>query len=319
MSNEITLSYINFWGNSDIILDNYFTKFIEHNIGPCKVVSPNENPDILIASVFGNIDNITKHTAKCKIFYYGENLNRFPPYNNDDLLQKTFDLIVGFKYTNLEQKTLRFPLWLMYYDYYNYNTNYNTNYNINYNTNHIDNIISHIENKYKENIKKDKPLFATIISRHDRGGQRGKIWSSLSKYEGIKGRIKSAGDYRQNTSKIGLRCEDKINYISQSLYNICPENSVYEGYFTEKIFQAFEAGTIPLYWAIDLPEKGLINENKYCFCNVNNESELNESITNAMMYPEKYVHGNVFTENAGSIIKAYYDNLRDNIKIKLGL
>ena len=185
--------------------------------------------------------------------------------------------------------------------------------------NNIDNIISHIENKYKENIKKVKPLFATIISRHDRGGQRGKIWSSLSKYEGIKGRIKSAGDYRQNTSKIGLRCEDKINYISQSLYNICPENSAYEGYFTEKIFQAFEAGTIPLYWAIDLPEKGLINENKYCFCNINNEKSLNESINNAMMYPEKYLDGNVFTENAGSIIKEYYDNLRDNIKIKLGL
>ena len=74
-----------------------------------------------------------------------------------------------------------------------------------------------------------------------------------------------------------------------------------------------------MYWAIDKPEKGLINENKYCFCNVNNESELNESINNAMMYPEKYLDGNVFTENAGNIIKEYYDNLRDNIKIKLGL
>ena len=300
---EITIAYVNYW--QDPKNDKYFSKFIESNIGSCKLVLPNDNPDILVASVFGNIDNITKHKAKCKIFYYGENLNRFPPYNNDDLMQNTFDLIIGFKYTNLEKKTLRFPLWLMYYDYYNYSTE--------------DNIISHIENKYKENIKKDKPLFATIIARHDREGQRGKIWHSLSKYEATKGKIIAAGDYRQNTHKIGLRCEDKITHISQGIYNICPENSTYEGYFTEKIFQAFEGGTIPLYWAIDLPEKGLINENKYCFCNVNNERELNESINNAMMCPEKYLDGNVFTENAGNIIKEYYDNLRDNIKIKLGL
>jgi len=300
---EITIAYINYW--QDPKNDKYFSKFIENNIGSCKLVLPNDNPDILIASVFGNIDNITKHTAKCKIFYYGENLNRFPPYNNDNLLQNTFDLIIGFKYTNLEKKILRFPLWLMYYDYYNYNAE--------------DNIISHIENKYKENIKKDKPLFATIIARHDREGQRGKIWHSLSKYESSKGQIISPGDYKNNTLKIGLKCEDKINYISQGIYNICPENSTYEGYFTEKIFQAFEGGTIPLYWAIDKPEKGLINENKYCFCNINNQNELNESINNAMMCPEKYLDGNVFTENAGSIIKEYYYNLSYNIKIKLGL
>lgn len=40
---------------------------------------------------------------RCKIFYYGENLTKYHPYNNDMLLQNTFDLIIGFKYTNLEK------------------------------------------------------------------------------------------------------------------------------------------------------------------------------------------------------------------------
>jgi hypothetical protein len=300
----ITISYINFW--EDPTNDSYFTKFINYNIGETKLVKSNENPDILIASVFGDINNIIKCNSRCKIFYYGENLNRFPPYNNNNLLQNIFDLIVGFKYTNLDKKMLRFPLWLMYYEYYSiYNCEIN--------------IIKYIETRYKENIKKHKPIFATIIARHDREGQRTKIWNALSKYESIYGKIISAGDFRNNTKKIGSSVEDKINHISQGIYNMCPENSEYEGYFTEKIFQAFEGGTIPIYWAIDLPEKGLINENKYCFCNINNQKEMEDALNNTITNPNAYLDGNIFTENAGLIIQKYYDDLRDNIKIKLGL
>ena len=43
----ITISYINFW--TDTHNDNYFTRFIEENIGPVKKVKHTENPDILIA------------------------------------------------------------------------------------------------------------------------------------------------------------------------------------------------------------------------------------------------------------------------------
>ena len=98
----ITIAYINFWEDSNN--DDYFTKFISYNIGETKLVKLTDNPDILIASVFGNINNVSNIQAKCKIFYYGENLNRFPPYNNDSLLENTFDLIIGFKYTNLNKE-----------------------------------------------------------------------------------------------------------------------------------------------------------------------------------------------------------------------
>ena len=308
----ITVAYLNFW--EDPTNDSYFTKFISHNIGEIKLVNPYENPDILITSVFGEISNVIKCNAKCKIFYYGENLNRFPPYNNDNLLENTFDLIIGFRYTNLDKKLLRFPLWLMYYDFYTTENNNITNNNITNN-----NILTYIESKYKENIKKNKTIFASLIARHDREGQRTKICNSLSKYESKYGNIMYPGNFRNNTNNIGLSCQDKNNYISQGIYNICPENSVYEGYFTEKIFQAFEGGTIPIYWAIDLPEKGLINENKYCFCNINNEKEMEESIYNVIVNPDKYLEGNIFTDNARNIIQGYYNDLRDNIKNKLGL
>ena len=112
----ITIAYINFW--KDPFNDKYFSEFIKHNIdNNVKHVNPNNNPDILIASVNGNIHTINNIKSKCKIFYYGENLDRYPPYNNIELLQKTFNIIVGFKFTNVEKKIIRFPLWLIYYKF----------------------------------------------------------------------------------------------------------------------------------------------------------------------------------------------------------
>lgn len=293
----ITIAYINYWNDSHN--DNYFTKFIEENIGPVKKVNPTENPDILIASCMGNINNVRNIKAKCKLFYYGENLNRYPPYNNDKLLYDTFDIIVGFKNTDLSKKQIRFPLWLMYYHYYKYNEN--------------DNILTYIQNKYNENIKKQKEFFGTIIARHDRGGQRTIISNELSKF----GDIKAPGTYRKNTQSIGNTHNDKINYISRGTYNICPENSCYEGYFTEKIFQAFEGGTIPLYWAVDLPEPEIINNNKYCFCDINNKEELEKSIENVCKNPNQYIEGELFTKNAGEKIQLFYSTLLEDILLKI--
>lgn len=297
MNNTITIAYINFW--KDPYNDQYFTKFIEKNIGLVKCVKHTENPDILIASCMGNIDNVKAVKAKCKFFFYGENLNRYPPYNNDKLLYDTFDLIVGFKQTNLSKKQIRFPLWLIYYQYYNYNEK--------------DNILTYIQSKYHENVKKQKNMFCSIIARHDRGGQRNLICNELSKY----GIIQAPGTYRKNTQSIGNTHNDKINYISCGKYNICPENSGYEGYFTEKIFQAFEGGTIPLYWAIDFPEPEIINKNKYCFCNVNNKDELEKSIENVCKNPNQYIEGELFTKNSGKQIQLFYSTLLDNILLCL--
>ena len=293
----ITIAYINYW--NDPQNDNYFTKFIEENIGPVKKVNPGDYPDILIASCMGNINNVRNIKVKCKIFYYGENLNRYPPYNNDKLLYDTFDLIVGFKNTDLSKKQIRFPLWLMYYHYYKYNEN--------------DNILSYIQNKYNENIKKQKEFFGTIIARHDHGGQRTLICNELSKY----GDIKAPGTYRKNTQSIGNTHDDKINYISRGTYNICPENSCYERYFTEKIFQAFEGGTIPLYWAVDLPEPEIINKNKYCFCDVNNKEALEKSIEYVCKNLNQYIEGELFTKNAGEKIQLFYSILLENIMLCL--
>ena len=148
----LTISYVNFWTQDANNI--WFTKFIEHNISPVKCVENYENPDILFCSCLGN-KNVTNLKAKCKIFFYGENLNNFPNYNNEKYLYSTYDLILGFKYTNLNKKILRFPLWLAFYKFYDIKTD--------------NNILNFIETQYKTNVLKKKKIFASIVSCHDRG------------------------------------------------------------------------------------------------------------------------------------------------------
>ena len=40
----------------------------------------------------------------------------------------------------------------------------------------------------------------------------------------------------------------KIDVLQQYAFNLCPENSLYPGYYTEKVPEAFQAGALPLGW-----------------------------------------------------------------------
>jgi alpha(1,3/1,4) fucosyltransferase len=270
----IRLAYINFW--KDPTNDSYFTHFISENLGQVQVVDPGDNPDILIASCIGDINNVRTTDAKYKLFFYGENLERYPPYNNDELLREVFNSIIGFRNTNGH---IRFPLWLMYYPFYKYDKNAN--------------ILKYIQSRYDANIRKQKTMFATHVARHDRGGIRAQLCDAVSAH----GPVIYPGEFRNNVRPIGKTTEDKIKFISQSIFNICPENSIAEGYCTEKIFQALEAGTMPVYWGVDLPERGLINEDKYCF-------------GPDLHYPND---GPVFTGDGPKIIESYYVRLKEEI------
>ena len=53
---------------------------------------------------------------------------------------------------------------------------------------------------------------------------------------------------------IFLSGENLANYR----FNLCPENSLGEGYITEKIFDSIRSGCIPIYWGAYL-EPGILN------------------------------------------------------------
>ena len=297
----LKIAYYNFWKDKNN--DDYFTRFLKHHLNEeIEVVNPFKckNLDILICSCMGNIKFVKIIKARCKLFYYGENLDRFPPYNNYKLLQDTFDLIVGFKPTNLAEKIIRFPLWLIYYPYYSYQEN--------------NNILTYIENQHTLN-KNVKTKFACLVARHDFGGQRSIIYNTLLNY----GNIDCPSNFNNNCPHIGPNLDDKKQFMKQYQFNICPENSKYPSYHTEKIFHALEAGCIPLYWAINKPELDLINENKYCFCHTENTDILVQNISHCVTNKESYLSGPIFKEGSGTIIDAYYTTLIREIKNNLDI
>jgi hypothetical protein len=293
----ITISYINFWQNSNETQDRWFTKFIQTNIDKDIIeIEPYNNPDILICSCFGYIENVKKYNSKIKLFFYGENLDRIPTYNNIELLKLTFDIIVGFKYTDKINKIFRLPLWLCYYPFYNMTS--------------TNNIITYLEEAYKKNFK-NKSSFCSLISNHDMYGQRIILYNEMNKY----GLILCPSKFKNNCNRIGNSNFAKIEFIKKTKYSICPENSYFEGYFTEKIFQALEGGTIPIYHAIEEPEKDILNMNKYCFIkDINNKEEVEIKIKDVIENPNKYTEGNIFNENSYIIINQYYTDLIEEIK-----
>jgi hypothetical protein len=55
------------------------------------------------------------------------------------------------------------------------------------------------------------------------------------------------------------RIEDKIRILNDYNFSVCFENDLYPGYITEKVFDAWAAGTVPIWWGID--NTGVLNKN----------------------------------------------------------
>mgnify|MGYP000877031531 CR=1 FL=1 len=79
--------------------NNFFTKLLSeyYNI---QIVKPEDNPDILFYSIFG--DNHKQLTAKRKIFYSGESVSQ------------RYDVDFNITFDNDNDNNCRLPLWLCY-------------------------------------------------------------------------------------------------------------------------------------------------------------------------------------------------------------
>lgn len=79
------------------------------------------------------------------------------------------------------------------------------------------------------------------------GGEKNNVllrelfFDKLSKYK----KVDSGGRHRNN---IGYFIEDKHKWLQNYKFNLCFENSSYPGYLTEKLFDAYNAGCVPIYW-----------------------------------------------------------------------
>ena len=160
----------------------------------------------------------------------------------------------------------------------------------------------------------NRAVFCSIVARHDShgngAGQRGAVVDALQHL----GQVECAGSWRNNTTRLKVQFEDDLlNYLEQGKFNICLENSDSEGYVTEKLWQAFLAGCIPVYWGdSNSPEPEILNPKRIVLVNPENiDTAINQ--INRLQNDEEYCRGwfkePVFLPSAAQQINKMLDDL----------
>jgi len=169
-----------------------------------------ERPDFLFCSVFGN--RHFRHRDCVKIFWTGENTT--PNFN-------FYDYALGFDYIEFEDRYMRLPLYAL-----------------------ACNMEPRILKQFSEGKSREEMLgrkFCNFVYSNRRAKARTDFFEKLSRYK----RVDSGGRFMNN---VGGPCADKCEFQSKYKFSIAFENSESNGYTTEKIIDAFKAGTIPIYW-----------------------------------------------------------------------
>jgi len=233
---KFKIAFSDFW-DGFLPENNFFNDLFSDTFSGIEIVNFFHQPDVLIYSCFGHQHRYTDRSKTKKIFYTGENLR--PNYNDCDL-SLTFD------FDNYNGRNFRLPLWMLQIDWFNKKGYGNPEYVLPY-----EKIIS---NEY---IDTPKTKFCCAVFNSD-SPHRFDTVRKLSEYKKVDCWGKPHGNWFYGES-------GKYKILSEYKFNICYENSIFPGYYTEKLFHAKTSGTVPLYWADPNIEKDF---NKNAFINL---------------------------------------------------
>ena len=226
------------WNYSINTFHPWFEQFINENVSGDKTFN--------FFSSYG--DRRFIHIAKVerKIFLNIEEVYHWPWYDGyqDHCLS---DVLLSMGHEPLHAPNyLRFPVWLF------------TTFESRLDRNVIEKRIAEL-NAVRNTQKYD----CVLISSHDAMNIRTPIYNQLKDVTDIK----CAGNLFRNTNELQMVYgNDKLKYVHEFMFNICAENCNRFGYVTEKLFDAFIAGSIPIYYGSDnRPEPGIINPDAVLF------------------------------------------------------
>lgn len=205
-----------------------------------------ESRTLLLSSVFGPRRAINASKSHVKVFYSGENVRRFHEYRDHCL--PDVDLALGFDYLSHE-KYIRLPIWICYF------------FGPGQRQQDIQRVLDHFV--LPLNNGETNRRHCSMVCSHDKNGIRTRLFNALGSIQ----QVDSAGSYLNNTGSLQQEYDDdKIRFMNAYKFNICPENTNRTGYVTEKIFQAIQAGTVPVYWGSDNnPEPEVLNPDAILF------------------------------------------------------
>lgn len=212
----IKINFLDFWGGFDP-KSNFFTYALEY-LGYNIEVAPISQCDMVIYSCCGNNHNHVNRKKTKKIFYTGENLR--PNYDQCDM---------SLSFDEDSEKNIRLPLYLLYIDFFNEKSWGNPFYLLP--TDWTEN------NPYS---KSPKTGFCSAVFSNPTPERMALVEAFKNQYKPISCFGRPFGSHTDGEHL-------KYLIVSQYKFSLCPENTRYPGYVTEKLFHAKTAGAIPIY------------------------------------------------------------------------
>lgn len=232
----IKLDFYNMWGGFD-----KNNNIITNTLKLCYNVEISNNPDISICQVSppshgANPPESFARKGKNKVVHwFVESIDRTgnPDYNKCDFSISSCRLN--------DDRNVRIPLWSMYINWFgDQQEDYVRGRNQAF-------LVSPKQLLYTKYFDKKKK-FCCVLTNNDIG-IRSSHYPEFIKLSIENGLLtESRGRYLQNMPSIGGDELDKLNYINSFKFNLCYDNSEYDGWITEKLIHPIYVGCIPIYW-----------------------------------------------------------------------
>ena len=196
--------------------ENFYKNYIVNLLSKKYDIEYSDNPDFLIYGPFGH-EHVRYDCVR--IFYTGENVR--PDYN-------LTDYAISFDYAVFEDRHIHAPLI-----FFN-----------NYRSKDLQNTL-----KTRLHLAKDKTKFCGFVVSNSSPftEMRDSFFEALCDYKMVDSGGRHKNNIGGNIRRDSGVC-DKIEWLKSYKFNICFENGSYPGYLTEKLFDAFMAGCVPIYW-----------------------------------------------------------------------
>lgn len=226
---KIKIDFCGFWGSFNKY-DNLFVKLLSKYFQ----VEISDCPDFIICSNRGKPFEYMRYDC-VRIMIMGENMS--PDFT-------VFDYCIGFDFLDFGDRYFRLP-YSFYFD------------------NGIPWIPERISEEKAIGIYNQKNIFCNFIYGHQSSHNiREELFRKLSEYK----HVISPGKYLNNTDNSkGCTWQQKYVYLKESKFTIACDSISYPGFVTEKIVQAFENNSIPIYFGnpkIDVD----FNEESFVWC-----------------------------------------------------
>ena len=214
------LCVVNFWDGA--FDGDFFEFFFQKALGGFEYTDNMYDADVIVISVFGSVQTDPKKT----ICYIGENVR--PSYIG-------YDYSLSFDYDSYGGRNFRLPLWYARLAWPQFEQKPRRANAHNHGYEPLIPIYPLTKQRSLDWSKKDK--FCAMVAGNPEG-LRVNLYNTISKYKPVDGYGNMFGR--------SLR-QSKFDVLPSYKFCLCPENSIYDGYVTEKLLDSYAGGTIPIY------------------------------------------------------------------------